>query len=626
MRSRQHEEDSSQQKDLTNLIQAALQRGGNTNYVEKVKFAFQSSFLTLPLLFFNASFIFQYYRDQLETGMLNNPYYNGFFHNLIKTLALEGGIISAEAISITTTSVVIANLITIPTALIQLRRYFKHRNDLDSLVKLLKENNCPQADQLRLYPLTRHQQEYIRSTIGSGTLNERTIIAGKSSRFQLFLDDLIWFNGETSKYISPFLVLSLLPGLVFMNRAAADLSDDLNCGPLPILGVFFDICSPIERVELMSLLAYAWGSFSGSYLLMHSLALTSRVLLTPFPEFRHFFNENINLPFKYWCEENQYEQLFKKIFLALCMPPATAYSLYRSLQFTNAYLNQMGCSASEAFSRGFFSGPSYPCSTTQASLGVSVFIGAFEFEHLYPIYMGIVTFSFLFAFWIKNQRHFDSIFIIDAIQELLDRLAIQENKLLKGLGMGALTGGIVGLWPALHMSSTILRKEGVEIFFPLNNFPSLNQSMWPDLLPVKNQPDFNSLISHIPECTISAPIGLPPVENGNNSFPGFNISVPCIEIFFDETSNQTILGLQITHPCPEHTPYSVYAATLFHLPLDCDSILLARSMAGFVAPFWLSVNIFGGLGLSLASVWLLFFFPSPSLSRYCKCNRPSRTF
>lgn len=590
-------------------LTTALGRNGTYSYPEKVKFVFQSLFLSLPLplLFVNALPVFFSTQQKLEKNMFQNFYYDHYFHNLIPTLALEGGIVSAEAISITTTSVILTCIIAIPTAIYQGYRYFHHRKDLDDLIELLKRHHYRGADELRLYTLTDHQKQIIRGIIEAGTLSENTVIAGKSSPLKRLLLDLIWVSGESLKYISPFMYLSLIPGLILMQRTAQNLSDDLNCGPLPLLAIYFELCSPIKRVELMSLLAYSWGCFSGTYLVLYSFTLFSRLALIPFPGLRHWFHKNINKPFAEWSQQNQYEQLFKKVLLAFFMPPAAAYSLYRCLQFTHAYLEETGCTATEAFSRGFFSGPPYPCSTTQASLGVSVFIGAFEFEHLYPIYMLITATAHILACSLRQQHGFDAPFVIAAVEDILDRMSVFENKLLLGTVIGVILGGTFGLWPALQMSYTILRKEGVEIFFPLKNLSTPLNTSLPDLFPAQDLPfDVNDLMNHLPECTVSAEVGLPPLDLGNHTFPGMNISVPCIEILFDAATNQTVLGLQITPPCPDLSPLSVYGANLFHVPLQCDSILLVRTMAGFVAPYWLSVNTGGALGLTLALILVSF--------------------
>jgi len=109
--------DAVEEKNIENIIQA-LVRGGTKTYGEKIKLAFRSSFLTLPFLFVNASFIFLDTQKKLETAMLSNIYYQYYFPNLIKTFSYEGSIVSAEAVSITSVSVLLTTFITL-SSLIQ---------------------------------------------------------------------------------------------------------------------------------------------------------------------------------------------------------------------------------------------------------------------------------------------------------------------------------------------------------------------------------------------------------------------------------------------------------------------------------------------------------------------------
>src|SRR5262249_24703279 len=151
----------------------------------------------------------------------------------------------------------------------------------------LRTQGYADAEALRYFPLTSFEWQQIPRLIACDGIHAKTQLPQKKMPVQQFFSDLVWFNGESPKYIAPFLLLSLIAGLVFMQVSSLDIRNEIHCEKnFPLWGLYSDDCSPIERVELMSVLAYVWGCFSGTYLIMHSFALITRFLLTPFSGFR----------------------------------------------------------------------------------------------------------------------------------------------------------------------------------------------------------------------------------------------------------------------------------------------------------------------------------------------------
>ncbi len=598
------------EKDIQELIQALL-RGGTKTYAEKIRLASRSSLLALPLLVGNASFIFWDTQHQLENAMWNNVYYKHSFQKLIKTFSYEGSIVSAEAISITTASVILTIFISLGSFIYQGLHYRANRAQRERLIQLLHNNHYPQAAALRFYALSQQQMERIRLLVEADDINELSVIPADSSFLEQAVSDLIWFHGELNKYLWPLLLLSLFPGFILMFQTASELKEEKACSLFSLWFSFLESCPPIQKVERMSLLTYLWGCFSGTYLLSYSAALILRVLPMSFcPSLRQWFQEAINQPYSIWWEKNQhYEKFIKKSLLLTAMPFLAAYSLYSAIQFSNSYLANTGCSnLKKAFHKGLFSGPSYPCSTTQAALGASVFLGEFEFDHLYPTYILIEALSVVGAFILKRLPYFQQEQVLAKIKKNLEQFTALETKLAPALLLGIIMGGIFGLWPAYHMGTTILQKEGFELFFNLNVL--LTNLTKADLSNTSLPFDLSELLQSVPQCTINSTLRIPDFHFGNTTLQSFNATLPCMETFFDATANSTILGLQITAPCPQESIYSAFYRNLLHLPLSCDPILVVRTFAGFVVPYWLSVNSGAALSLTLAattlfSVWAL---------------------
>lgn len=612
--------DSSQGKnDIEDLIKALVKGEGKT-YFEKIKLAFKSSFLFLPILFVNGSIIFFDSQERLEASMRKNIYYDHFFHKLIKTFSYEAGIVSAEAAAITTPSVLLTHLITVSSLVYQGVKYLLNKKEMNKLVAFLEKKQYANAAKLLSYSLSQQQINEIRDLLETNQLDKSTTIKTELSGLEKFTSDMLWFQDESHKYISPLLFLSLLPGFFLMFSVAKDIDEEMQCSMFALWGLLLNVCPTIQKAELMSLLTYMWGCFSGTYLLTHSFALVSRLVMSPFPSARQKFNEKINEPFSnWWGNDQHYEKLITKSLLATVMPAIAAYSLYSSIQFTNAYLNITGCSDISKALDKFFSSSSkpYPCSTTQAALGASVFVGEFEFNHLYPAYIAIESLGMASAFIVKRIPYFKQERIIQKVKGLLDHFTPLENKMTIAIAAGGLLGGLAGVWPSLQMANTILQKEGFELFFPLNNLPLPTNVTYPDFPP--NQPfPLDEILKNTPACTINADIGVPDIHFGNTTISGFNTSLPCVETFYDEASNTTIMGLQVTAPCPNQNIYSTFYRNLLHLPISCDPILVVRAFAGFVVPYWLSVNSGAALSTTLAaavllSVWALQTRRTPSL-------------
>lgn len=601
----------------TELLIQALVRGENRTYAEKISLALRSSILALPLFFVNGSFIFIDMQKKLETTMENNVYYKRYFNKLIKTLSYEGSIVSAEASAMTTASVFLTILITGSTLAYQGLRYHTNKQKMKRLVAFLEEQNIEHADQLLSYPLSASQLTQIQDLIKKNQINEETVIAAEPSPLEKWVSDLLWFHDETNKYLTPFLLFSLIPGFTFMYQVAKNLEDDLNCSQFPLWSLLFEVCPPLQKVELMSLLTYLWGSFSATYLLGHSLALTARLALSPFASIRQRFQEKINKPFSQWLAENQhYETLIQKSLSVTVLPLISAYSLYRSIQFTNTYLAETGCSnLGQALSKPFFPGTPYPCSMAQAALGFSVLMAEFEFDHVYPAYLAIKAFSILSAQVIKPFAYFKQEAMLLKVKKILSDFSSFESKMLPAVGMGVILGGAVALLPSYRISNTILQKEGFELFFPLNNMTAWTNLSVPEVWPASLPFDFDELVNHVPACSLNTVITIPDFPLGNDSFPGFNTTLPCVETFFDVNSNMTIMGLQITPPCPSENLLSAFYRNLLHIPPSCDPVLLVRSFASFVVPFWLGVNVGAGLSISLAAASLFTLWARQNLRK-----------
>ena len=576
------------------LLLAALVKGKNKTYLERVKLAFQSTFLSLPLFFINGSFIFFSSKKRLASNMEANLYYHHYFPKLISVFSLEGAIVSSEAVAITTPTVILAGLVVLLSLSQQSIKYLFNYNQRQKLHELLSKNKYSEPSKINAYSLTATQLDRIRLLLECDGFDEETVISAEPSALERFASDLLWVNEEADKYIAPFLLLSLIPGFLLMFRSAQDLDQDMDCSMFVLWSLFFNVCPPIQKIEVMSLLSYIWGCFSGTLLASHSLAITTRVALSPFPTFRSWFNEKINQPFATWWGANKlYDQLIHKMLLSTIMPVLAGYSLYTAFKFTNQYLKQTGCGnigqALEKVGLGGAEKSAYPCSTTQVSLGGSALIGDFEFNHVYPSYLSIGGLTTLLAFGVKRYPYFKKERVLEKAKQLLASFAPIERNLMISAGIGAVAGGLAGIWPALHISNTILQKEGFEIFFPLNNLTANSNVTLPDNLHALPIP-LEELMANTPDCSIDSTIQLPDTSLGNATFPSLNASFPCIETLYDASKNTTIIGLQLTPPCPSSSIHSAFYRHLLHFHIPCDFLLVVRAFGSFVVSYWVTVN------------------------------------
>lgn len=615
------------EKKIDKLMQA-LVKGHTKTYFEKIKLAFDSSTLLIPLLFANGLRRFIEIQTTLQSALNNNFYYEKALPPEVRTaISYDGATIGSEA-PITTLLVATSMGFSCLATFYQALRYYHYKDETNKLIHFLQKHDYKDAESLACYALSYSQiNEIRRLIIVEDEILDDTVIEAHPSWVEKFATDMQWFNSQSSKYTTPLLLISLIPGFFLIFRSAHALDGKIDCGMFPLWALFFDGCSVTEQYEVMSLLTYIWDCLSVTWFASRSLAITSRLALTPMPKLRQWFKDTIDSPFSQWWSNEDlwlYKNLIGKTLFASTMPLVTAYSLYSAGDFVNRYAQNTGCTDLAHIIKAFFAGNPdgiYPCSTTQISMAISGFLGDFEIGRLYAAFMAIETLSTLLALIVKHIPALNQDSAMQKAKALLKKINDINSKTLAAGFVGMLAGGLLGFLPAKRIANQILN-EGFELFYHWDNntIPLSPPFALPTDLDIAEIPVFDLVNKTLP-CTISTILTFPETLLPQDiSIPSFNLTMSCIEFI-----NNATIGIQITPPCPAYTASSIFFLNLAGLPINCDPLLIIRAFAGFFAPFWLSASSGTVTAASITAAFLLSAWAIQALKRPQQQVLPSQT-
>ncbi|MDR3491155.1 MAG: hypothetical protein P4M12_03810 [Gammaproteobacteria bacterium] len=450
----QHEEHELSTEEFIALLEAH-----SKTYIQKIKSTIATTnSLLLPFLFANAIPIFFQAKKEVEENLISNPYYL-FSPKIKQALAYDLATANAEASALTTTLVLSSIAMLTFSIPYHIKKYYDVRKESNTLINTLNIKKYSDLMRIKMLSIKRDKLNELTAAIvqHGKTENLSAILDHPLS----FYEKLEWYNTEVSKYINPITMLAFIPGFIVMYNATNDFKEDWQCDISPFLSYFSDKCKVLEQYSAMSAITYLWDIVSVTWLSLHTLATTARVLSIPFKTFREFIYK-LHAPFEKWSNDKErwlYKDLIEEV-VSRFLIFAAVYATYRAVNLVDRFALETNCETFPSFftSLNSHNGNS-DCTTAEKSMTVSGVIVILEFLTFYPLYISSKLLSSFF--WAISEKCFKEPLISrETAKKMLQKFQSINSRNSAAAMIGTLIVGI----PAFIMSREFednMLKEGL---------------------------------------------------------------------------------------------------------------------------------------------------------------------
>jgi hypothetical protein len=633
-----HPEDTTEDKfDTDNFIQEISPK----STLEKIKLTVGiGNSVIYPFLFANFIRTFWNIQSELSAELESNIYYRCQTLPVIRNaVSYDGATVRAEGAGLTTTSAVLGGLMATGCLIYLfgdfLRRQCQYASTknlnlkIDKFIDTLELDDDKKAAVVRkfLYDLpinniiTLLQSRGSKKGLDKDSAEEmRRQISG----WQKYGENLSWFQTEiNSNYLTPLVVLSVIPAFVITYLAARNLSENSPCETFPLVAYLTDTCDVTEQYENLSLLTYFWDVLSLSGLSVYCLGIFAH-FGTSFGELkkiRPWYYENIH---KKYFATNPDQWVYKSVLWGLAAyaftPFIFTYSFIKALNLANKYAAETNCpSLDKMLWAAYTNDQSYDdlCPASSKSMAISGFLGDFEIVKLDFMFFSLMSCSYVLADIIERcflrpenslstEQKIQRQYYFNKAKQLLKKMEDIRKSSWKWT-MGAIViVGLGQLFFAKRFADDVLNHK-LEL---IKDFSSYNISAF-------SIPD-NSTYANLtqllcPYDNLTAILLAETTLYGNFTLNNLlNTSLPLRLV-----NNHTI-AFDVAEACANSGILTAYLYNIVDHSMGCDPLLVTRAIAAFVGLYWLGISFSTGSTYMLATAVYLLFWGIDSLRKCCQ--------